>query len=135
MPTTAFKRRPPRAVLTRAGLAALAALALGACANNPPPPTAQLAVTRTEISNAEAADARDFAPLELQSAREKLTRAQAAMRNEDYRRARYLAEQAEADARLAATRARTAKASRAAQEVRQGIDTLRQEIDRRPPPR
>lgn len=114
---------------------AVGALFLAACASMPPP-TEEVTKAEAAVTQAEGAGARDFAPLELRTAQEKLDRAKAAMKEDDednYATARRLAEEAEADAKLAATKARTAKAQKAATELQEGINTLRQELNRKSP--
>jgi hypothetical protein len=106
------------------GMAALCA----ACAT--PPPTEQLAAARAMVSQAQPAAGKE-APLELQSAQLKLSRAEDAMQRGEYEIARRNAEQAEVDAKLAWSVAENARAQRAAAEVERGIETLREEIDRR----
>src|SRR4051812_38184664 len=91
------------------GLCIAAAGAFVAACATVPPPTEQLAVSKAAVSEATRAGAYDYAAAEMRSANDKLERANAAMRNEDYVRARRLAEEAEADARLAATTARSVK--------------------------
>ena len=102
---------------------------LTACASVPPP-TEQMAVSRAAVTDAQGAGAYDFAPVEMRTANEKLTRATAAMNQKDYVTARRLAEQAEVDARLAAATANSAKAQRALDEVQASIRTLQNEISR-----
>jgi hypothetical protein len=65
-----------------------------------------MSAAQTAITAAEQADAARYAPSDLDRARDKLIRAQAAMQEEDNAAARRLAEQAAVDARLAETRAR-----------------------------
>jgi hypothetical protein len=101
----------------------------GGCATTPPP-TEQLAAARAMVNQAQPAAGKD-APLELQSAQTKLGRAEDAMRRGDYEIARRNAEQAEVDAKLAWSAAENARAQRAAAEVERGIETLREELDRR----
>jgi hypothetical protein len=103
---------------------------VGACASVPAP-TEQLAVARSMLSQAQSAGATQHAPVELNAARTKLDQAEEAMRREDHERARQLAEQAEVDARLAWTKSDTARSQRAAAEVQQGIEVLKQELQRR----
>jgi hypothetical protein len=67
----------------------------------------------------------------MQAAREKMNRANLAMTAEDYKNARSLAEQAEVDAQLAAAKARSAKARKAAVAVQEDSRVLRREIDRK----
>ncbi|OEC37386.1 protein of unknown function [Pseudomonas cuatrocienegasensis] len=109
----------------------LAALLIGSsvilagCAGNPP--TEQFAVTQSAVNNAVSAGATEYAAVEMQSARDKLKQAELAMHDEDYEKAKRLAEQAEWDARVAARKAQAAKAERAVQDANQGIEELRQE--------
>jgi hypothetical protein len=93
-------------------------------------PTEQLAVANAAISDATGAGASQYAATDYRNAQRKLDRAQGALRASDYDAARNLAEEAAADAKLAAARARTAKAERAAAEVQEGIRALRDEIAR-----
>lgn len=94
-----------------------------------PPPEEQIGQTRSAIDAAEQAGAMNFAPVELRKAQRKLDEARTRMENEDYVTARRLAEQAQVDAELAKFKANSAKAETAADEVRQGIRTLRDELD------
>lgn len=81
-------------------------------------PTAELAVARSAIADAESAGAAEHAPEDIASARERLARAEARARMRHYDEAQYLAEQAEADARLAAAKSRAASAESALGAVR-----------------
>ncbi|MBU1331801.1 MAG: DUF4398 domain-containing protein [Gammaproteobacteria bacterium] len=109
----------------------LAALLIGSsvilagCAGNPP--TEQFAVTQSAVNSAVSAGATEYAAVEMQSARDKLKQAELAMHDEDYEKAKRLAEQAEWDARVAERKAEAAKAERAVQDANQGIEELRQE--------
>lgn len=103
-----------------------AALTLVACASEPLP-TASLATARSAITEAEAAGAMQSAPVELLTARDKLGRAENAVRKEEYVAAGRLAERAEADAILAERKTRAMKAERAAQEIARSNEVLRRE--------
>jgi hypothetical protein len=81
-----------------------AALALAGCAT-PVRPGQEIAKAEQAVHNAEASEAPTRAPLALAAARDKLERARRALEEEDYRRARRLAEEAVADAELAEMRA------------------------------
>lgn len=109
-----------------------ALLALGGCASIPPP-TEQIAIARTSVSQAQAATATQHAPVELRAAQSKLERAQVAMEREEYVEAKRLAEQAEVDAKLAFSKAETAKAQMAVAQLNEGIRVLREELQRRAP--
>lgn len=96
-----------------------AAMGLTACAGDAPPPTAQLGASSQAVLTAERAGAPQFAPAELQAARDKLAAADTAMRADQRTRARRLAEEAQADAELATVRAQRAVSQQAAGVVRQ----------------
>lgn len=102
---------------------------IAACASGEPP-NAQLAASRTAISDAERAGAAERAPVELNSARTKLDRAQDAARRDRFEEAARLAREAEIDAQLASAKAQSSEAQAALTQVRQGINTLQQELQR-----
>jgi hypothetical protein len=107
-----------------------AALALAACASSPPAPTEQIAASSAAIDQAMSAGAPELAPMELSAAREKLARARVAMSGGDNAQALILAEQAQIDAQLALTKARTAKAEKAASSLAEDRRVLREEMQR-----
>ena len=106
-------------------------LALFAACSSLPPPTDQIAVARAAIDQAQANDAPELAPVELNNARGKLTRATQAMNTKDYEQARRLAQQAEADAQLAQAKARGAKTAKAVAELQESARVLRDELNRK----
>lgn len=108
----------------------LAALVIGGCASVPPP-TEQIAVSKMAVANASSAGGNEFAAADMRAAQDKLDRAVQAMTNEDYQTARTLAEQAQVDAQLAAAKARSAKAQKAAIALQEDSRVLRKEIDRK----
>lgn len=103
------------------------ALALTGCASTPPP-VAGLAAARATIEQAEPAASR-YAPEPLMTARAKLARAERAMARRDYAEAHRLAEQAEADAKLAQATADAERMRGALAEVNEGIKVLKQQLD------
>jgi hypothetical protein len=109
------------------GLAA--ALATG-CSSLKTPATADVAVSKAAVANASDAGAAEFAPAEMLSAREKMAWANTAMQARDYKLARELAAQAEADAKLAQGKANSAKAQAAADALQDSIRALRAELER-----
>lgn len=115
---------------TMSGIGFAAVVMIAACASVPPP-TEQIAVSKQAVSNAISAGGNEFASAEMRAAQDKLDRAIQAMTAEDYKNARLLAEQAQVDAQLAAAKARSAKAQKAAATVQEGSEVLRQEIDRK----
>ena len=116
-----------------AALAVAAALLAGCATGNPP--TEQMAFANAAVTDANRNGGPEYAAAETRDAQVKYDRAREAMAREDYDTARVLAEEAEVDAKLALTRARSAKAQQAVAEVQRGIRVLREEIDRRAPPR
>ena len=118
------------AIPMRVGMLA-AALALAACATTPAP-TEQLAVAKAAVADAVSAGGPEYAPGVFKSAQDKLDRGNAAMTAREYNDARRYAEEAEADAKLAATTARSVKAQRAVAELDLGIRALKEELARVP---
>ena len=102
----------------------LAGLALGACASETPPPIADLAVTSSTIDDAEHNGAVEFAPLQLQEARDKLAAAQQAVRADDNNLATSLAAEAAVEAKLAQVTTEAGHAQKSAVAVQQTINTL-----------
>jgi hypothetical protein len=116
-------------IVHKIGVTTASAIFIVSCAGVPAP-TEQMAVSKVAVSNATSAGGNEFAPLQLKSAMEKMDSAERAMAAENYLQARQLAEQAQVDAQLAATTARSAKAQKAAGALQEGNRVLRQEIDR-----
>lgn len=94
------------------------------------PATADVAVSRNAVENAVTAGAAELAPAEINAAREKMVRANAALAAKDYKLARELAIQAQADARLAQSKARSARATQAANALDADLRVLREEVER-----
>lgn len=107
-----------------------AALGLAACASVPPP-TEQMAVSRSAIANALSAGGSEYAPVEMKSAQDKLDLASRAMDKEEFDGARRLAEASQADARLAEKKAQAGKAMKAAGVTREDNRVLREEMNRK----
>ncbi len=127
-----FGRSQRGRTIKLAGVFTVAAT-LAACSSLPPP-VEQMAVTRTTVERVSSApNAVDAAPVELSQAREKLARAERAMNEKDYVTARRLSAEAEADARVAESRASAMRGERALKEVRDSIRSLQDEINRRAP--
>lgn len=104
---------------------------LTACGTKVQPPDVQVGQASTAVTEAESVGAYEAAPVELQAARDKLNQAKQAMQKEDNVTARRLAEEALADANLAQAKARTAKSRNSAASLKEGIQTLQQEVDRK----
>jgi septal ring factor EnvC (AmiA/AmiB activator) len=107
-------------------------LALAACASDVPPPNSQVTLSDSIIRDAESAGAVQYAPVELNTAREKLEGARREMQDENNDKALRLAEEAELDARLAQLKSRTKTTRDAAAAIQASIDMMRREINTRP---
>ena len=114
------------------GLGAIgcAAVLVAGCASIPPP-TEQMAVSKSAIANAVSAGGSEYASVEMRAAQDKMDRANRAMDKEDYENARRLAEEAQVDARLAEKKAQSAKAQKAASVTQDDIRVLREEMNRK----
>ena len=104
-------------------------LTLG-CSSLKTPATADVAVSKAAVDNAAGAGGAQFAPVEMNSAREKLALANKAMASKDYKLAVELAGQAQVDAKLAQGKANSAKAQAAADALQEDVRVLREELDR-----
>jgi hypothetical protein len=112
-------------------LCAALVLTLAACAStNKAPAVADVAVSKNAVENAVSAGAADLAPAEINMAREKMMRANAALAAKDYALARDLATQAQADAKLAQSKANSTKATAAAAALDADLRVLRDEVNR-----
>lgn len=108
----------------------LLVITLGGCAVAPRP-VEGMSRAQAAIEEAEQSGAREYAPLELRFAREKFAAAKDAVREEDYRPAAWLAEEAIVNAQLAEAKAESAKARETAAMVRESVETLRRELIRK----
>ncbi|OIQ71678.1 hypothetical protein GALL_467010 [mine drainage metagenome] len=120
----------PRSTYPSIYLSVFLAFMLTGC-KSAPPPTAEVAVTKATVSDAATAGAAEYAPEEMKSAREKLDRANQAMAAKDYKLARQLSIEAQADAELARSKANSAKAQQAADALQDDIRVMREELDRK----
>lgn len=114
----------------RISVALIGAFALASCVSTPPAPTLELQSAEQAIIQAEQARVADYASPELRAAREKLTAAQAAVREEDMEKAWRLAEQAKVEAELAQAKAQVAKAQKVNDEMKKSTRSLQQEMQR-----
>ncbi|MES2295519.1 MAG: DUF4398 domain-containing protein [Pseudomonadota bacterium] len=120
---------------TKPGLHAclpLAALliALSGCASTKEPATVSLAVSAAAVDTAAGAGGAEFAPVEMQGARDKMAQARVAMAAHDFKLANSLATAAQADAKLAQAKAGSGKAQVAADALQESIRVLREELER-----
>ncbi|MEX0605698.1 MAG: DUF4398 domain-containing protein [Marinobacter sp.] len=104
------------------------AATLAACAGPGPKPDSELQTAESAIQQAEASDAREFNPIILNDAQNKVADARELIEQEKYPEAERLLEQAEVDAQLAGARSETDKARDAVQQLNKNIETLRQQM-------
>jgi len=102
-------------------------VALLGCASTPRP-DAQLARSDSAVKQAIELGARVHAPLVLREAETKLSQARLAADKKENEKALRLAEQVEADAKLAQVTTLAIKTQRTVDELNQSIDVLRKEI-------
>lgn len=117
-----------KSMLYTAGITGIA-LTIGGCASPGEPPEADLQSAETSLQQAVAADAREFEPVLLNDAQNKVADAKNLIEQEKYTEAERLLQQATVDAQLAGARADTAKAKHAVEEVNRNIESLRNEIN------
>lgn len=110
-------------------LGATAVLVMG-CSSLKTPATADVAVSKAAVDNAAGAGGVQYAPVEMTAARDKMVLANQAMAAKDYKLARELAAQAEVDAKLAQSKANSAKAQAASDALQEDIRVLRAELER-----
>ena len=111
-------------------LVAVGAMLIGAGCASVPEPVAEIASARTAIRAIENGDARSLAPVELDRAKSKLQRAEAAVNSGQNAEATRLAEESLADAELATAKTNMIKAEKNAEELERSIAVLRREIER-----
>ena len=112
-------------------LVAASFFGMAGCASNEPAPAGdRFALAESTIQRAEEAGAYEHGGAELTSAREKLTQARRATEEGEAELAARLADEAQLDAELALAMLQNAEAQAAVQELRDGIETLRDEIER-----
>jgi hypothetical protein len=103
---------------------------ISGCSSMKTPATADVAVSTAAVESAASAGATEFAPVEMDTAREKLRLANAAMVSKDYELASKLSNEAQVNAKLAQSKAQSAKAQAAANAIQENIRVLREELMR-----
>lgn len=103
---------------------------VGCASSQKAPATADVAVSKAAVENAVSAGAADLAPEEISLARAKMQRASQALAAKDYTLARDLANEAQADAKLAQSKANSAKATAASNALQEDLRVLREEVER-----
>ncbi len=131
-PSLPWARSGPGPRFAALAVATSMVLFAAACAT-PQPPTAQIAAAAAVLAHAAGAGGNEFAPADMQMARDKMQRANAAMTAKDYPMALALSREAQVDAQLAEAKAESIKARKGASDAREGNRVLREEIQRKTP--
>ena len=115
---------------SKLGAASIIGLAVmvGGCASTGERPDNQLQTAESSIQRAVSSDARDFEPVLLNQAQNKVADAEDMIETENYQEAARLLEQASVDAQLAGARSNTAKAKQAVEEINSNIESLRERL-------
>ena len=100
------------------------------CASSGERPVGKLQTAESAIQQAVSSDARDYEPVLLNQAQNRVADAEKLIDAERYFEAERLLEKASVDAQLAAARSDTAKAKQAVEEINGNIDALRQRIEK-----
>lgn len=91
-------------------------------------PNEQIELARNALNRAVAAEATQYAPVEMRAAQDKMSALDRALGEKKFEQARTLAEGARADARVAERKAQALKAKEQLEVARKGIEVLKQEI-------
>ncbi|MBZ2169942.1 MULTISPECIES: DUF4398 domain-containing protein [Marinobacter] len=100
-----------------------------ACAGPGPKPDSELKIAESSVQQAEAADARQYDPVLLNQAQNKVADARNLIEREEYEQARLLLEEATVDAQLAAARSEAEKAQSAMDEINKNIESLQNQLE------
>lgn len=106
-------------------------LILGGCASKGSPPVKNLSNADMAIKVAKETNATINAPLDIRRAEENLQKARESFESKDYISAQRFADQALIDAKLAQEKSQTKKIKEMESNLRESIETLRDEINRK----
>lgn len=107
-----------------------AGILLGACATTATSPDNSLTEAREAISIAQESGARQYAPAELDDAQQHLSKAEAAIKEEQMTIAERSAARAKVTAELATARTEATKATNVNKEMEKAANALREEMGR-----
>ncbi len=120
-----------RIILVVAGASLIFGLTIMGCAEKVAVPNEKIANAERAISGARESNAIVNAPLDLRISEDKLKQAKEAVTAEEYEQAGRLADEATLDADVARAKTRAAKAKEISGEMRNTIDSMRKELERR----
>ncbi|MDM8569517.1 DUF4398 domain-containing protein [Thiotrichales bacterium HSG1] len=101
------------------------------CGISRQPPIEKISNAELAISRAQDNNAKEFAAIELRQAQDNLEKAKQAVIDEKYDEAAHLAKEASMGALLAETKAESEKASKATEEIRKNVETLKKKLERK----
>ncbi|MDY0188457.1 MAG: DUF4398 domain-containing protein [Syntrophus sp. (in: bacteria)] len=120
-----------RIILVMAGASLIFGLTIMGCAEKVAVPNEKIANAERAISGARESNAIVNAPLDLRISEDKLKQAKEAVAAEEYEQAGRLADEATLDADVARAKTRAVKAKEISGEMRNTIDSMRKELERR----
>lgn len=120
-----------RIILVVAGASLIFGLTIMGCAEKVAVPNEKIANAERAISGARESNAIVNAPLDLRISEDKLKQAKEAVTAEEYEQAGRLADEATLDADVARAKTRAAKAKEISGEMRNTVDSMRKELERR----
>ena len=103
-------------------------LLFGGCAESEPNPDTEIAHSATMVNQAENAGAQHYAAFDFENAQSKLKEAQKLAMDGEFKKARFLAEEAGVDAELAMAKTETVKAKESEEELKKSIELLQKEM-------
>lgn len=109
----------------------IVAIILGGCSNSVPKPVGELASAETAIAHSEYTGARTYAPVELDKANSKLMEAYEEFKQENYRKAGRLANEALVDAKLATAKTTAAKTTEVTKALEDSILLLQERLKKK----
>ena len=104
-------------------------IALGACSSQGPKPDDALVKAKAAVDQAQNADTRQYAAVDLNNAVTKLQAANDASVKQQYKQAGYLAEESQVDAELALAKTQAAKAKESDKQVQKGNQALSNQVN------
>jgi predicted S18 family serine protease len=104
-------------------------LTLAACAAPGSRPDAVFNQAKATVKQAENAGSRNYASVDLNRAESELQSADSAISQGNYKHARYMAQNAKADAALALAKTRAAKAEKANKQVQKSVQALQRQVN------
>ncbi len=108
--------------------AGIVVINLGGCSSNVAKPVGELASAETAISHSEYNGARKYAPVELDRANSKLLEAYQEFKQENYRKAERLANEALVDANLATAKTTAVKTTKATEAMEDSVLLLQESL-------